>query len=56
MLIYLVDNTIDGQGASPRELRAVSGRIRPEVEILTEPFRRGFAGTGPGISVLPTLS
>ncbi len=38
MLIYLVDNTIDGQGASPRELRAVLGRLRPEVEILTEPF------------------
>ena len=38
MLVYLVDNTIDGQGASPRELRAVLGRLRPEVEILTEPF------------------
>ncbi len=39
MLIYLIDNTIDGQGASPRELRAVLGRMRPEVEILTESFR-----------------
>jgi GMP synthase (glutamine-hydrolysing) len=38
MLIYLVDNTIDGQGASPRELRAVLGRLRPEVEILIESF------------------
>lgn len=38
MLIYLVDNTIDGQGASPRELQAVLGRQWPEVEILTEPF------------------
>ena len=38
MLIYLVDNTIDGQGASPRELRAVLGRLRPEVEILPETF------------------
>jgi GMP synthase (glutamine-hydrolysing) len=38
MLIYLVDNTIDGQGASPRELRAVLGRLRPEVEILVEPL------------------
>lgn len=36
MLIYLVDNTVDGQGASPRELRAVLGRLRPEVEVLTE--------------------
>lgn len=38
MLIYLIDNTIDGQGASPRELRAVLGRLRPGVEIHTEPF------------------
>lgn len=37
-LIYLVDNTLDGQGASPRELRAVLGRMREGVEILTEPF------------------
>ena len=39
MLIYLVDNTIDGRGVSPRELRAVLGLLRPEAEILTEPFR-----------------
>jgi len=38
LLIYLVDNTIDGQGASPRELRGVLGRLVPDVEILTEPF------------------
>jgi len=38
LLIYLVDNTIDAQGASPRELRAVLGRLIPGVEILTEPF------------------
>ena len=38
MLVYLVDNTIDGQGASPRELRAVLGRLVPGLEILTEPF------------------
>lgn len=37
-LIYLVDNTLDGQGASPRELRAVLGRLCEEVEILTEPY------------------
>lgn len=37
-LIYLVDNTLDGQGASPRELRAVLSRMRGGVEILTEPF------------------
>ena len=38
-LIYLIDNTLDGQGASPRELRAVLGRMREGVEILTEPYR-----------------
>ena len=38
MLIYLVDNTIDGQGASPREVRAVLGRLIPGLEILIEPF------------------
>lgn len=37
-LIYLVDNTLDGRGASPRELRAVLSRLREGVEILTEPF------------------
>ncbi|HEX5883414.1 MAG TPA: gamma-glutamyl-gamma-aminobutyrate hydrolase family protein [Pyrinomonadaceae bacterium] len=39
MLVYLVDNTIDGQGASPRELRAVLGRLIAGLEILIEPFQ-----------------
>jgi GMP synthase (glutamine-hydrolysing) len=38
LLVYLVDNTIDGQGASPREIRAVLGRLIPGQEIRTEPF------------------
>jgi GMP synthase (glutamine-hydrolysing) len=38
LLIYLIDNTIDGQGTSPREVRAVLGRLIPELEILIEPF------------------
>jgi len=38
LLVYLVDNTIDGQGVSPREIRAVLGRLIPGLEILTEPF------------------
>ena len=38
LLVYLVDNTIDGQGASPREIRAVLGRLIPGLEILIEPF------------------
>ncbi len=37
MLIYLVDNTIDGQGASPRELRSILAQLRPDVEIVAEP-------------------
>jgi GMP synthase (glutamine-hydrolysing) len=37
-MIYLVDNTINGQGASPRELRSALERVRPEMEIMTEPF------------------
>jgi GMP synthase (glutamine-hydrolysing) len=38
-MIYLIDNTIDGQGSSPRELHKVLERIRPELEIVIEPFR-----------------
>jgi GMP synthase (glutamine-hydrolysing) len=38
LLVYLVDNTIDGQGSSPREIRAVLGRLVSGLEILTEPF------------------
>jgi GMP synthase (glutamine-hydrolysing) A subunit len=38
MLVYLVDNTIEGKGDSPRELRAVLGRLITGLEILTEPF------------------
>ncbi len=38
MLVYLIDNTIDGQGASPRELRAALERLRHGLEIVTEPF------------------
>ena len=37
-LIYLVDNTLDGHGASPRELRSTLGRMREGLEILIEPY------------------
>ncbi len=37
-LVYLIDNTIDGQGPSPRELRGTLGRMREGLEILIEPF------------------
>jgi GMP synthase (glutamine-hydrolysing) len=38
-MIYLVDNTIDGQGASPRELRAALEQLRPETPIVVEHFK-----------------
>lgn len=38
MLVYLVDNTIDGQGASPRELRSALERLGNGLEIITEPY------------------
>ena len=37
-MIYLVDNTIDGQGASPGEIRAALERVDPDLEVLTERF------------------
>jgi GMP synthase (glutamine-hydrolysing) len=38
-MIYLVDNTIDGQGASPREITAALARLRPGLKIIIERFR-----------------
>jgi GMP synthase (glutamine-hydrolysing) len=37
-VIYLVDNTVDGQGASPREIREALERLRPSKEIVVERF------------------
>lgn len=37
-LVYLIDNTLDGQGPSPRELRATLGRMRQGLETLIEPY------------------
>jgi GMP synthase (glutamine-hydrolysing) len=39
-MIYLVDNTIDEQGPSPRELRQSLKRLVPDIEIVLEPFRK----------------
>jgi GMP synthase (glutamine-hydrolysing) len=39
-MIYLVDNTIDGQGVSPREIRAVLEGLRPDEEIVVEHFKQ----------------
>lgn len=38
-MIYLVDNTIDGQGASPREIFAALERLRPHEQITVEPYK-----------------
>lgn len=37
-MLLLIDNTIDGRGASPRELHSALERIRPGLEVLIEPF------------------
>jgi GMP synthase (glutamine-hydrolysing) len=38
-MIYLVDNTIDGQGASSREIKAALEGLRPETPIVVEYFK-----------------
>src|SRR5688572_6048248 len=38
VMIYLVDNTIDGQGANPREIAATLARIRPETPVVMERY------------------
>ncbi len=37
-MIYLVDNTIDGQGASPREILAALTQLRPEEQVFVEHY------------------
>jgi GMP synthase (glutamine-hydrolysing) len=39
-MLYLVDNTLDGLGASPRELRAAFEQMRPDVDLLVEPYHQ----------------
>lgn len=38
-MIYLVDNTIEGQGASPREIKCALEQLRPETPIIVEHFK-----------------
>jgi GMP synthase (glutamine-hydrolysing) len=38
-MIYLVDNTIDGEGVSPREIRAALEQLRPETPIVMEHYK-----------------
>lgn len=37
-MLLIVDNTIEGQGSSPREIRSALERLQPDVRIVTEPF------------------
>jgi GMP synthase (glutamine-hydrolysing) len=39
-MIYLVDNTIDGQGLSPREIEAALKQLRPSTPIIVEHYRK----------------
>lgn len=38
-MIYLVDNTVDGQGLSPREIKAALAELRPETPVVVEHFK-----------------
>jgi GMP synthase (glutamine-hydrolysing) len=38
-MILIVDNSIEGVGSSPREIRAALQRIEPDLRIVTEPFK-----------------
>src|SRR6266851_4986919 len=38
-MILLVDNTIEGQGSSPREIRSALQQIEPDLRVVTEPFQ-----------------
>ena len=38
-MILLVDNTIEGQGSSPREIRSALQGIEPDLRVVTESFR-----------------
>ncbi len=37
-MILLIDNTIEGQGSSPREIRSALQRIEPDMRVVIEPF------------------
>lgn len=37
-MIYLVDNTIDGEGVSPREIKDALERLRPQEQIVVEHY------------------
>jgi GMP synthase (glutamine-hydrolysing) len=38
-MILLIDNTIEGQGSNPREIRSALQKVEPDMRVVTEPFR-----------------
>src|SRR5437879_5664076 len=38
-MLLLIDNTIDGQGTSPREIRRALERLQPDMRVVVESFR-----------------
>lgn len=38
-MLLLIDNTIEGVGSSPREIRAALDKIEPDLRVVTEPFQ-----------------
>ncbi len=38
-MILLIDNTIEGRGTSPREIRSALQNIEPDMRVVTEPFQ-----------------
>lgn len=38
-MLLLIDNTIEGQGSSPREIRSALQRMEPDLRVVTEPFK-----------------
>lgn len=43
-MIYLVDNTIDGEGLSPREIQDALSRLRPETPVVREHYAKVSPG------------
>ncbi len=37
-MLLLIDNTLDGQGSSPREIRRALERLQPDMRLVTESF------------------
>jgi GMP synthase (glutamine-hydrolysing) len=38
-MLLLIDNTIEGAGSSPREIRSALQQIEPDLRVVTEPFK-----------------